>query len=960
VIDVLSLARWFAMKMDTPLALAAVVALVLVLPPVAHSQTSVELREVSQPQPVGGDLFGRSVALEGGRLFVGSPGDVGGGGGPGGSAWVFEVNLLGEYEYVARLAPPVQDAVGEVKFGWSLDAEGERVVIGAPGASNGVVTTGRAYVFELSGGQWTLVAELDEPAGAIGDGFGEAVALSGDRILVAAPRRDGAAVDTGRVYVFERSGSGAWLVTGSFTASDAAASTLFGFDLDLEGDRAIVAASPWGNLSNKHRAYIFERTVSGAWGEVQELLGSEVTSFSSFGPPSLIVGSCALADDLAAIGSPLSPFGGTTGRVSIYRRQIAGQWLLQTIADPQGQLANAYFGASVALSADLLVVGAPGVSDDADATGAVYIFQPSGPTSWEERSKITLDTGVKYAAFGAAVDIEGEQFAAGALSIAGFTVALAHSPAVVGHVKPVATGIELQKIPVINPNPIATSPWFGFSAAADGDIAIVGSPANTPFAGGNGAVQILRRALNGAWNVELAQTLNSGAFARPGWAVATDGTTCLVGVPFSPLQPNVQVFEESSPGSWGAIWTLQPLAGSSSSTAEFGAAVDIDADRAVVGSPAEARGNGATGRAWIFERAAGGSWSAAAVVQPSGAVPGERFGSSVAISGDLLAVGAPASQVPQAAGGAVFIFERTVLGSWGQVAALEPIGLRAGDQFGFALDMSGECLVVGAVGDDQRGTESGSAFVFEREAAGTWVQRARLLASDGSSADAFGTSVAIDGDEVIIGAPSANGPIDRNGAAYLFTLRSDGEWREVIKFVGTETNQPDRVGQSVAVTSGSFLVGAPEADSTYQNGGAVFTFELGTLYRNTKALSLASGGTQALHIRADDARAGHVFVMFGSATGTSPGVAIPGTSVELPLVQDAYFDLLLTQGGARLLFPWVGVLDENGAYDARFVVPGGANASLAGLVLRHACLLIDPATFEFVDASNAVEVELVP
>jgi hypothetical protein len=851
--------------------------------------------------------------------------------------------------------------VGEVKFGWSLDAEGERVVIGAPGASNGVVTTGRAYVFELSGGQWTLVAELDEPAGAIGDGFGEAVALSGDRILVAAPRRDEGATDTGRVYVFERDGSGLWLVTGSFTASDAAASTLFGVDLDLEGDRAIVAASPWGNLSSKHRAYIFERTVSGGWGEVQELLGFETNTSSFLQPPSLIVGACALSNELAVVGSPLAtaqPFSGpNSGRVSVYRRQIAGQWLLEDSISPQGQPIGSYFGASVALGPNLLIIGAPGVADDADSTGAVFIFQPSGPTSWGERSKITLATGVKNASFGAAVDIEGDHFAAGALSIAGFAVATEHSSAVVGHVDSVATGVDRQKVPALVANPFGVSPWFGHSAALAENLAIVGSPANM-LAGGVGAFQILRRALNGVWSVEDSQTLSSGVGGRPGWSVATDGTTCLISVPFTD-QARVHVLEEMSAGSWSAVGTLQPPAGTPPTYWEFGLAVDVDGDRAIVGSPGEVRGNGATGRAWIFERTSGGSWNATAVVQPSGAVSGERFGSAVAIVGDFVAVGAPAGPVQQA-GGAVFLFERTTLGSWGQVAALEPIGLRAGDQFGHALDMSVDRLVVGAIGDDQRGPEAGSAFVFERDVTGTWVQRARLLASDGSFQDAFGSSVALDGDDVIVGAPNADGPIDRNGAAYLFTRRANGQWQQVIRLTGTGTNQPDRVGAAVAIAAGSALVGAPEADSSFQNSGSVFTFELGTLYRNTKSLSLASGGTQALHIRAGDVRAGHVFVMFGSATGTSPGVAIPGTSVELPLVQDAYFDLLLTQGGARLLFPWVGVLDDQGRYDARFVVPGGANASLAGLVLRHACLLIDPATFEFVDASNAVEVELVP
>src|SRR5690349_174476 len=90
-----------------------------------------------------------------------------------------------------------------------------------------------------------------------------------------------------------------------------------------------------------------------------------------------------------------------------------------------------------------------------------------------------------------------------------------------------------------------------------------------------------------------------------------------------------------------------------------------------------------------------------------------------------------------------------------------------GAQFGNAVAVSGNTMVVGAQFDGTTASQAGAAFVFVTDGT-TWTQQARLLANDGAVADKFGTSVAISGDTIIVGAFNANAPLSNSGAAYVF------------------------------------------------------------------------------------------------------------------------------------------------------------------------------------------------
>ena len=132
------------------------------------------------------------------------------------------------------------------------------------------------------------------------------------------------------------------------------------------------------------------------------------------------------------------------------------------------------------------------------------------------------------------------------------------------------------------------------------------------------------------------------------------------------------------------------------------------------------------------------------------AVADDFFGDAVSISGDRALVGAPREDDVGANSGSAYIFERDVDGSWVQVARLTAEDAAANDNFGGALSLSGDRAIVGASGNDDAGANSGSAYVFERDPTGSWSQVAKLTAADGESLDYFGSSVSLSGDYAIV------------------------------------------------------------------------------------------------------------------------------------------------------------------------------------------------------------------
>ena len=174
---------------------------------------------------------------------------------------------------------------------------------------------------------------------------------------------------------------------------------------------------------------------------------------------------------------------------------------------------------------------------------------------------------------------------------------------------------------------------------------------------------------------------------------------------------------------------------------------------------------------------------------------GQMFGSGVSIDENIAIIGAWGDDENGNGAGAAYVFEN-INGIWIQKAKLLPSDGDAGDLFGWGISVSGDTAIIGARVDDDNGEDSGSAYIF-RKIGDSWIQEAKLLPSDGESGDWFGKSVSISGNNAIIGSwyDDDNGP--QSGSAYIFE-RINGNWVEKQKLKGSIVNHAC-FGGSVAI-----------------------------------------------------------------------------------------------------------------------------------------------------------------
>ena len=205
---------------------------------------------------------------------------------------------------------------------------------------------------------------------------------------------------------------------------------------------------------------------------------------------------------------------------------------------------------------------------------------------------------------------------------------------------------------------------------------------------------------------------------------------------------------------------------------------------------------------------------------------GDHFGGSVAISGGTAIVGASGDDDCGGASGSVYVFQDTGRGST-QVAKLTASDGAMADYFGTSLAISGNTAVVGASGDNDCGSESGSVYIFQ-DTPSRWTQVAKLAASDGAAGDRFGYCVAISGNTAIVGAWGdddvcpGNIECDSAGSAYLFDATT-GE--ELFKLTASDAAEDDRFGGYVAIDGNTAVVARDWSWVTDRPGSVyVFTF----------------------------------------------------------------------------------------------------------------------------------------
>ena len=585
-------------------------------------------------------------------------------------------------------------------FGNAAVVDGDTMVVGASSVN-------AAYVFTRhSGGdnQWGLSATLVPTDVVPGDNFGSAVAINGDWLAVSAPNATYSGITgNGRVYLYQRNqgGADAW---GLMQNINYAGSTndQFGYALTLDGDVLIASAL------NAGRAVVYSRSIFD-W--TQRNIITVTSTADNFGYALALVG------DTLAIGAPLADVGNNTdaGATYIYTRSFvfsADEWTpVITLTASDGAM-NDHFGSALSVSGDRVLVGAPQAAiSGRSQQGAAYLFtrNQGGANAWGQVKKIISTDG-------------------------------------------------------------AASDTFGNSLALDDDRALIGADS---FSSGRGKAYTFERNEGGVdnWGQRRIITLTGGLDAAPafGHAVALNRDTVLI-------------------------------------TAN-------NQDTLVA--------NDNRGAAYVYALR-GDTWLPQTPITPTGLTTDENFGGRAALSGDTLVVGAPNRN--GFTNSAVYIFQRNQNGAegWGLVKRLAG---PASSEFGYAVAIDGDTLVVGAPNADttvwMTVTNSGVAFVYDRNLGGAnnWGESGQLPMAGSphseyiATGDRWGTTVAVDGDLIVIGSTTLN-----RVRTYVRRPFGDTIWWAM---GGIDTPQANHFGSGLSLSGDILAVGA---DDNVAGPGAVYIY----------------------------------------------------------------------------------------------------------------------------------------
>ncbi|MCH7639915.1 MAG: T9SS type A sorting domain-containing protein [Bacteroidetes bacterium] len=257
----------------------------------------------------------------------------------------------------------------------------------------------------------------------------------------------------------------------------------------------------------------------------------------------------------------------------------------------------------------------------------------------------------------------------------------------------------------------------------------------------------------------------------------------------------------------------------------FGWSVSLSGDHALVAAAGDDELGTASGSAYVYERQGDGSWLEVAKLTASDGASGEVFGWSVSLSGERALVGASGDDGVGFSVGSAYVFERQGDGSWLEVAKLRASDGDEADEFGISVSLSGDRALVGADRDDDLGSNSGSAYVYERQGDGSWLEVFKLTASDGAADDHFGRSVSLSDDKALVGAYWDDDLGDFSGSAYVFERQGDGTRLEVAKLTASDGAEDDVFGFSVSLSGDRALVGAAGDDDLGAASGSAYVFE---------------------------------------------------------------------------------------------------------------------------------------
>jgi MYXO-CTERM domain-containing protein len=730
-------------------------------------------------------------------------------------------------------------------FGASLAVDGDTLVVGARSDSTKVASAGAVYVFQRQGEAWVQSTKLTATDVTVGAALGFSVAISGDTIATGAPGDVNRVVHAGSVYVFTNGPDG-WSNGEKLLADDSpllpVAYNRVGGSVALSKDTLVVgrvfsyATSTMGGFEQwqytDNAAYRFER-VDGIWSGSVRFKGHDTPT-----PPAdksattgrIFGNAVAVSDRWLIVGDPESDTFADDDSGAAYIFTTRGQACMNDAACSTGYCVD---GVCCESACDGTCEACSAAKKGGGVDGACGPVKDHTDPESDCLGYVCVTASQEGADAGAGADASGD-VDAGASCIGEscskgicLTTCSSSADCINGYCDLKASPPACKKVPPI----IEFDQGCGCRTAPGSSDAPPGTLAAVSLFGAFGLV--VRRVRRHGRTRSLPP-LRAGARGRMSARLAWSALALGLGV----LGCGVN---EGDPGSWEAVGFAtsavspdeikfeqhaQIVAERSLPDNQFGRAVAVSGDTVVVGSP-QKPGVPVAGAAYVYARDGEGRWSE--TVLPAGSSPDPSFGEAVAISGDVIAVGAPRQPAQGAIdAGAVYIFKR-VDKTWMAVQTIRAVdAAKVGDQFGAALALQGDTLAIGMPAPGMAGTDtkSGQVYIFQRGAADMWTLQTSLAmgASVAAVDDRFGSALAISGDRLAVGAPNADVPLSNTGAVHMFH-RTHGSWMYERKLSLREAaKENDRIGSVVAM-DGARVVAAVVPTASAPGAAYVFALE---------------------------------------------------------------------------------------------------------------------------------------
>ena len=669
------------------------------------------------------------------------------------------------------------------------------------------------------GREFFLTGPVEANDGNTDDIFGISVARDGSTILVGAARADiNGNIDQGAAYLFTENGNTGWTMEARLTANDGAASDLFGFAVALDGDTALIGAyqADINGSGDQGAAYIFSNNGL-SWNQTTKLAAAGGSAGDEFGAAVALDGSTAL------VGVPLDDIGGNADQGAVYVfTQQGSNWNESALLTAEFGSAGDEFGWAVALSGSTALVGAP-FEDKVFTTdqGAAYVFTRSGG-SWSQETRLMAGDGAADDRFGNAVALDGDTALVGAYlaDING------NNNQGAGYIFIRQGGSWSQQEKLMDDGG-AAGDRLGRSVDLEGDTALLGAPRVDVFGTNNQGAAYVYIRQEDSWSLQsrLTDWTSGDAGDRFGRSVALDGDSALVGSIYAGDSDQGMVYAFArSEVPW--IHDGEAVADDGAESDEFGYAVALDGERALIGAlAATGTEEEDAGAAYIFERS-DGDWVQVDKLMAEDGQEGSDFGYSVALEGDTALVGAPRTDAYGFDSiGLAYLFTKNG-NTWNQEAILFATTPGNNNLYGSAVALDGDLALVGAPNAASPGNDrQGMVYVHRRED-GSWPQRGVLLAPDGAEGDDFGSAVALVGNTALVGAPNASvGGAPLQGAAYVFTLEGP-YWTFQAKLTAADGDKLDAFGYAVALNGTTAVIGAPGKEALFGSDyqGAIYVF----------------------------------------------------------------------------------------------------------------------------------------